>query len=79
MNFSIDNNLSWSKTLNSVENYIKTSNRNPKIFLSADIDGIDVNKTIDWLNDVYAFNISTKFFNENEIIALDILRIDELY
>lgn len=75
---SVSENCSWSYSISGNKTYLENFNGDwePELDSSqlwiADVFGIEVNSLVEYLNYEFNSNITTDFFNEEEILALKI-------
>ena len=78
LNYSVENNRCFSKSLSALKEFIanqKFQNKDlPYKIYQGQVQGVDVNNLILYLNNL-GYNIPTKFFFEEEVVALDVTNL----
>lgn len=81
LNYSVNTNRCFSKSVSALKNFIanqKFQNKDlPYKIFQGEVKGIDVNNIILYLNNL-GYNITTKYFFEEEIISLEVNSILEI-
>ena len=81
LNFSLNNNLCFSKTIESLEKFISTQKYHnaalPYKKYKTNVNGIDINLLALWLKE-QNYDVIEKFFFEEEIIAVEIGQMLEI-